>query len=67
MNNATLIAALVAVVSMLLCATGCTADQLSVDWGPREWGGGYITITTTNDATVCFGLREDGMVVWRKQ
>ena len=67
MKNVISITALVAVVSMLLFAVGFKAGQASVDWGPQEWGGGYITISTTNGLTTCFGLREDGVVVWRKK
>ena len=67
MKSSMKVGAAFAVLCSALFAAGFKAGQLSVDWGPQEWGGGYITIGSTNKVTVCFGLREDGVVVWRKQ
>ena len=40
---------------------GKAEKELKIDWGKKDWDGGYITVDGKG-----FGLREDGVVVWRK-
>ena len=58
--------ALAVACSALLCA-GFEAGKASVDWGKPEWKGGYITMPATEtNMTLQIGMRDDGVVVWRK-
>jgi hypothetical protein len=41
------------------------APGLTIDWGSPEWNGGWVTVEGTN-GLVGFGLRSDGVVVWRE-
>jgi len=51
---------------ILLCA-GFEAGKASVDWGRPEWKGGYVTMPATEtNLTLQIGMRDDGVVVWRK-
>lgn len=43
------------------------SGKQSVDWGKPEWGGGYFQMfDAETNLIVQIGLRDDGVVVWRK-
>jgi hypothetical protein len=58
---------LAAVASSILLGAGFEAGKASVDWGKPEWKGGYISMSATEtNLTLQIGMRDDGVVVWRK-
>lgn len=56
-------------VGIALVGLGAVAGTaiLEIDWGPPSYNGGYVVLSMSNTNVIEMGLRNDGVVVWRRK